>query len=371
MAAAVFITGINLKRMKRMENVLWSDILAQKSNTPAVVKHLYEGERPRIEAAAAFLQNEKPIVLIGVASAQYLCMPAEVYLAQNGRVASTVCAGEALYTLLPALQHANVVINSRSGETAEVVRLAQALDEAGIPFVAITNEPESTLAKKAAHVVWSKTRKDDLVSINVVTGMMIATLALAAAAVGKLDALRPELEKTATAMEDVLARAAGLREQAGAMFEGIRPVYLLYRGAAKGSAYCGRLVLEEVSRTPSIAMGAAEFRQGPNEVVDEQFGAVVFAGEGKTGELNRSLSRDILSKGGRVLLVGSLNGETSSERLCTFATPELPAYLRPILDVVPVQALAYELARRKGLEPGTVRYITKIILSEEGIPNLS
>jgi glucosamine--fructose-6-phosphate aminotransferase (isomerizing) len=117
-------------------------------------------------------------------------------------------------------------------------------------------------------------------------------------------------------------------------------------------------------------MGAAEFRQGPNEVVDEQFGAIVFAGEGKTGDLNRSLCHDILANGGRVLLVGSLSGETNSERLCTFAIPDLPDYLRPVLEVIPLQALAYELALRKGLEPGTVRYITKVILNEAGIPNM-
>jgi len=353
-----------------MENVLWSDILAQKDNTSAVVQHLYNSERPRIEAAAAFLQNDKPILLVGVASAQYLCMPAEFYLAQMGRVASTVCAGEMLYGMLPILRQANIVINSRSGETAEIVRLAQVLTDEQIPFIAITNEPESKLARQATHIVWSRTHKDDLVSINVVTGMMITTLAFAAAVVGGFDEMQQGLEKTAAAMGNVIDRAAVLRHQAGAMLEGIRPLYLLYRGASKGSAFCGRLVLEEVSRTPSVAMGAAEFRQGPNEVVDEQFGAIVFAGGGKTGELNRSLCQDILANGGRVVLVGSLAGESDTDRLCTFSMPDLPDYLRPILEVVPVQTLAYELARRKGFAPGTVRYITKVILNEAGIPNL-
>jgi glucosamine 6-phosphate synthetase-like amidotransferase/phosphosugar isomerase protein len=47
----------------------------------------------------------------------------------------------------------------------------------------------------------------------------------------------------------------------------------------------------------------------------------------------------------------------------------LPETLRPLLEIVPVQVLAYHLAQAQGYEPGQVRYITKVILTEEGIPN--
>jgi glutamine---fructose-6-phosphate transaminase (isomerizing) len=356
-----------------MENKLWSDIQAQGNNLVGVVRHLYTTERNRIDAAAAFLRNERPIVLIGVASAEYLCMPAEVYLSQCGRYASVLCASDAYYSYLPALKNANVIINSRSGETIEVVKLGQALVENGIPFVIITNEPESTLARMATHVVWANTRKDELVSINVVTGMMTTTLVLAAAVTGEIDALRPEFERLAATMAGVVERAAQQAPKLIQLMNGIRPIYLLYRGHSKGAAYCGRLVLEEVARTAGIAMEAAEFRQGPNEVIDQRFGAVVFVSEGKQGELNQSLAGDILQLGGRVMLVGDTNDSAASEdensREVIFSIPSVPDFLRPVLEVVPVQVLAYELASAQGYEPGTVRYISKIILSEEGIPN--
>ncbi len=352
-----------------MTNGLWSDIQEQGSNLRHVIQRLYGDERPRLEAAARFLQNERPIALIGVASAAFLCMPAEIYLGQRGRYASVMCASDAFYSLLPALRGANVVINTRSGETAEVVKLARALAAEGIPFVVITNEPDSSVARLATHMVWADCHKDELVSINVVTGMMTATLALAAAAMGELDALRPLLESLPERMEEAVGRASAQASAIQALFAGIRPVYLLYRGAAKGAAYCGRLVLEEVSRTPSVAMEAAEFRQGPNEVIDERFGAVLFCGEGKQGELNLSLAGDILQSGGRVMLVGETREAASGPNKLVFALPGLPDFLRAVLEVVPVQVLAYGLAEAQGYPPGEVRYISKIILSEEGIPN--
>ena len=351
-----------------MENKLWSDIMAQGENLARVVAHLYGPERERLDQAAQFLAGDAPVVLTGVASAEYLCMPAEAYLGQHGRPSFTLCASDALYTHLPALRSTRVVINTRSGETAEVVRLAQALKDAGIPFLALTNEPQSTAARLADHVLWANTRKDDLVSINVVTGMMTATLMLSAAVCGELNEMRAEFEGLPALLADGVQRAAGQTDSFERLLGGLRPIYQLYRGASKGAANCARLVLEEVARTPGIAMEAAEFRQGPNEVIDERFGALVYVPSGKQGDLNCALAADILHSGGRVLLVGAANGMAQHPNLVGFPLPELPDMLRPVLEVVPAQLLAYTRAQAQGYAPGTTRYITKVILTEEGIP---
>ena len=159
------------------------------------------------------------------------------------------------------------MFNSRSGETVEVVKLSQALTEAKIPFAAITNEPNNILARQATHVGWSESRKDELVSINIVTGMMLMTLLLAAEAVGQLEAVRPVLDKLATAMDDTIALAGKQAEAIASFFEPVRPIYLLARGASKGAAFCARLVLEEVSRCLGRqSLESSEFRQGSIEV---------------------------------------------------------------------------------------------------------
>jgi len=351
-----------------MGNLLWEDIQAQSDNLLHVIEHLYGRERDHLEKAGEFLRNDRPIALIGVASAAYLCMPAEFYWNKCGRYASLVNASDAFYDLLPMLRHANVVINSRSGETVEIVKLGRALTENDIPFIAITNEPESTLAGMASHVVWSNTRKDELVSINVVTGMMITTLALASASIGRLDEIYLQLDQLGHRMPDVIQRARDQADELLDLLKSIRPLYLIYRGASKGSAHCGRLVLEEVSRFPSIPLEAAEFRQGPNEVIDERFGAVIFVPEGQPGNLNRSLGEDILRSGGRVLFIGNVN-QINHPNARIFPIPGIPDELRPVLEIVPLQFLAFHLAQSQGYTPGEVRYISKVILNEEGIPN--
>ena len=356
-----------------MANPLWDDIQAQGDNLRHVVDHVYGAERRSLVEAAQFLRNDKPIVFVGMTSAAYTCYPAEFFLGQHGRFAGAIGASEALYSMLPSLRDTNVVINSRSGETAEIVKLSGALMDAGIPFVAVTNEPESTLAHQSTHVVWSDTRKDDLVSINIITGMTVACLALAAELTDQLDAMRPDMDRLVDAMDGAVQRAADRGDEVADLFGATRPLYLLYRGASKLSALCGRLVLEEVARYPATPLEIGEFRQGPIEVVDERFGAILFAAGGEMAAADQELAEDIRSCGGRVLAVSSLQEAepqlASNTDGSVFSIASLPHYLGPIVELAPVQMLAYKLAERQGYAPGTVRYITKVITTETGIPN--
>ena len=142
-----------------------------------------------------------------------------------------------------------------------------------------------------------------MVSINIVTGMTVATLALCAEVVGQLEALRPALDELAAAMDDAVEQAVRQADELADLFAETRPLYLLYRGATRGAAYCGRLVLEEVARRPAIPLEVGEFRQGPIEVLDGQFGAVLFASGGEMETADLRLARDIRASGGQVMVV--------------------------------------------------------------------
>ncbi len=120
-----------------------------------------------------------------------------------------------------------------------------------------------------------------------------------------------------------------------------------------------------------MPLDAAEFRQGPNEVVDDRFAAALFMPHGQPGARNRTLAAEIARLGGRVLMIGETDAadtESNPERLRAFPIAGLPDAVRPILEVAPLQALAYHLAAAQGYTPGEVRYITKVIVNEDAFP---
>lgn len=350
-----------------MQTALWHDIQAQSQNIQQVIEHLYGPELDNLQKAAAFVVPHKPIVFIGMTSAAYLCHPAEHYLGSHGRLATVMQASDALYSLLPALRESNVIINSRSGETAEIVKLAEALHLERVPFLAITNEPDSTLAGFATQVLWTHSRPDELVSINIITAMMTSTLVLAAEILGTSGEIRTALAYLPDLVAQAVTTAWEQAETLLAWFRDTNPIYLLHRGPSRGAANCARLVLEEVARRPAIAMEAGEFRQGPIEVVDRDFGALVYVSGGVTGELNCRLADDIQLQDGRVYVIGNGN-LCSQEHAQQFPTPLEAGIFKSVLEVIPSQILAYKLAESQGIEPGSVRYISKVITTESGIP---
>lgn len=123
-------------------------------------------------------------------------------------------------------------------------------------------------------------------------------------------------------------------------------------------------MIEETSRHPVTPMATGLFRQGPIEVVDEHFRGMIFEGAGEPARLTRVLAAELSRKGARFAWIGSSAlGEALQIHL-----PELPAYLLPLVEIIPCQVLAYDLAQRAGITPGSVRYIQKVITGEEGIP---
>jgi glucosamine--fructose-6-phosphate aminotransferase (isomerizing) len=351
-----------------MNNVLLNDIYAQSENLAQVIDHLYGLEYARLKSACEFLNNARPIVFIGMTSAAYLCHPAEHFLSSHGRLAMVMQASDALHSQLPALGQANVVINSRSGQTAEIIRLAETLKKEKVPFLAITNEPESPLALLADHILWTNSHKDDLVSINIITAMMTATLILAAETLNLSDDIKPSLIRLPELMKGAVDTAWQQADELLALFKDVSPIYLLHRGVSKGAANCARLVIEEVARRPAIAMESGEFRQGPIEVVESGFGAIIYILPGAVGELNCRLADDIAINAGGVYIIGD-NALCSVDHVGGFSiTPEAGIF-HAVLEVVPSQILAYKLAQYQGWEPGIVRYISKVITSEMGIPN--
>ena len=134
----------------------------------------------------------------------------------KGFPAQSIDATEAIYEMLPGLKNAEIVLNTRSGETAEVVKLARLAREAGIPTVAVTNDLESRTAKLAEVSIPTHSRWDELVVISAYGGMLVTELALAAQVAGELEAMIANLQSAAESSSRVLAQAI---EKRGALLD--------------------------------------------------------------------------------------------------------------------------------------------------------
>ncbi len=344
---------------------VWDDITSQAANLRRVIEAHTAAPGGELELAAQVLRQAGRIVYAGVGSGLNATLAACMYLNSRGFAAECLDATEAIYGRLPGLKGAALVLNTRSGETAELVKLAQLARQAGIPTVAVTNEPESRVGLMANACLPTYSRWDELVVLSAYGGMLASELILAAQVLDERPAMLERLSRVTNRLPGVFERVLALRGQASELFAAARPITLLGRGASMASAWGGGLVLEEMARGPVAVMAAGLFRQGPIEVVDQQFRAIVFEGCGEPAALNARLAQDLISLGAGLYWVGP----TPVKGALHLELPQDPDYLAPLYEILPCQVLAYDLALAKGIQPGNVRYIQKVITEESGLPH--
>jgi glucosamine--fructose-6-phosphate aminotransferase (isomerizing) len=145
---------------------------------------------------------------------------------------------------------------------------------------------------------------------------------------------------------------------AAAELAGVRRFFMLGRGSSLATAWIAGLTTKESAHFHAEGMSAAAFRHGPFEMLDDGLYALVFEGDPATSPLNRALVRDIRNAGARAALAGE------TEEAPLFRLPHVPASLRPIVEVLPVQMMTLALAAMSGREAGKFERAAKVTDTE-------
>jgi glucosamine--fructose-6-phosphate aminotransferase (isomerizing) len=298
------------------------------------------------------------IVLTGMGSSFHALHPLNLQLVDHGVPSTMVETSELVHYHTRALNPKTLVIAvSQSGESAEMVRLARV--NSGAPMIAVTNTPDSTLARHAAVALVTRAGREFSVSCKTYVATLMMLQWLGDALCGQdAELSRSKMKEAGSAVAAYLAdwkkRVADIAER----LSGIRDLFLVGRGASLAAVGAGALVIKESDHFHAEGMSSAAFRHGPFEMLSGEVFVGVFSGDSKTRELNHGLLADIRQAGGR----GEFIGETSTFE--SFRLPECDAAIRPILEMLPVQMITIALAALAGREAGKFERATKVTTTE-------
>src|SRR5215470_1181579 len=125
---------------------LLQNILDQPRSLERVSQYQFAAGRSALLEAAALIRGARHIVLTGMGSSFFACIPLRCYLSAHGIPAALLETGELLHFHTKTLTRDTVlVLVSRSGETVEALRLLEALRDTHIPVVGVTNEEAGAL----------------------------------------------------------------------------------------------------------------------------------------------------------------------------------------------------------------------------------
>jgi glucosamine--fructose-6-phosphate aminotransferase (isomerizing) len=279
------------------------------------------------------------------------------------------------------LRYANPIIGprdlmiaiSQSGETADTLAAARIAPDHGSRLLAITNVVGSTVSRYADDILYTRAGPEiSVASTKAYLAMLIAQYLLAlrlGAARGTVDqeqarAVAHGLHQLPRAIEEVLNR----EDEAVAAAESIveaEDVYFIGRGLDYAIAMEGSLKLKEISYLHSEAMPAGELKHGTLALITDDVPVVVILTQRDVYDKTISAIQEVKARGGRIIAV-AYDTDTEIERYADLVMriPEMDDLLAPVAAVVPLQLLAYHVARLRGHDIDQPRNLAKSVTVE-------
>lgn len=294
----------------------------------------------------------RELVFLGMGSSLFACRPAVCRLNHLGLSAREVDASEYLYYHWEEPREGLLrVVISQSGESPEVKKLALRLGGKS-PFVAITNDETSTLAKAADAVLPILGGVEKSTTNKTYTNSLAAALALAEWAAGRdphgaLEPMRALPQLMGTLLNEWRAAVTPLAD-----FLGLPPhLDVLGRGPSMATVGQGSLILRELSHTPCAPMNSGLFRHGLVPSMKHGGAMLAFAPASTDEDLTLGLALDAVEAGGRAAVVTNRALE-KRERLFIFQLPATGKLYACFLEIMVVQLLGILYAERRGMDPG-------------------
>ncbi len=293
------------------------------------------------------------IIFTGMGSSYFISYAASCLLNSHKINSFAINASELLHYQFQLITKKTLLVCiSQSGESYEIVKLMELLST-NITAIAISNEPEGTLVKKAQVSLLSIAGKEEMTSTKTFVTSYLVAYILSLALREKLNSASiAEIDNTIQSVTDLLINRNKWLGDAVKMIAHVPFVQLVARGPVFATAQQSALMLMEATRNPAAALLGGEFRHGPMEMIKKGSRVVLFAPSGKTYNQSISATTDILKFGAKVLLITNQPPTINHENLFNIIIPYVNEELFAISSIIPMQLIVNQWSVEEKNEPG-------------------
>lgn len=321
------------------------------AESPDAVARMLAGLAPRLaDLSRLFAGNPSHLVTIGRGSSDHAASYFS-YLAQTRLGIPCASVGPSVVSVYGArmrLRDCIVIAISQSGAGPDLLAFAAEARRAGVPLVAVTNGPDTPLARAADISLDLSAGAEHSVAA---TKTFIASAALLARIVAEWagDAI---LVRSVEGLPDALRKAGGPRwDLLEAALVPALSAYVLGRGPALPMAGEAALKLKETSALHAEAFSSAEVVHGPMELVGPGFPVLMFVPGDAATATNAATAERLRAAGAQVHVVGAGGLD--------FA-PTGSALLDPVSMIATFYGVAERLSRQRGRDPDRPRLLSKV-----------
>ena len=272
------------------------------------------------------------------------------------------------------------VVISQSGETADTLAAQREAKQKGSKTLAICNVVGSMITREASGTIYTHAGPEIGVASTKAFTCQLTALAILAAYLGQIRGRMDEeksrcfvqeLIRIPGKIETILGHDSQFEELGRKLFRATDFLYL-GRGVHFPIALEGALKLKEISYIHAEGYPAGEMKHGPNALIDEKLPVVVLATQDRTShescqlyEKTLSNIQEVKAREGKVIAIVT-EGDREVRKVAdeVIEIPAAPDLLTPILEIVPLQLLAYHIAVRLGCDVDQPRNLAKSVTVE-------
>jgi glucosamine--fructose-6-phosphate aminotransferase (isomerizing) len=390
---ARFYTDAGEIEHKEVEPIDWDDESAVKGGYETfMLKEIYEqpeavretiGDRARrgklvlegIGLNELEIQNLRRIVIVACGTAYHAGVVGRYIIEEWARVpVEPDIASEWRYRN-PVLSKDTLVIGiTQSGETADTIAAMRLAREQGARTLAITNQLGTQITREVDAVLYTRAGLEVGVAATKTFTAQVSLLSLIALKLAQIRRTLPAEE-----IEFILEELFDLPEKMERFLDADHPIeeiaqrhynkpFFLYLGRHIGLpvALEGALKLKEISYIPTEAYSAGEMKHGPIALLDSETPVVCIAIDQKV-VYDKVISniQEVRARGAQVIAIATDGNEDIQHHADdVIYIPSTPAFLQAVLAVLPLQLLAYRIARLRGLNVDQPRNLAKTVTVE-------
>jgi glucosamine--fructose-6-phosphate aminotransferase (isomerizing) len=385
-------TGTEVSR--EVEEVTWDEDAAEKGGYPTfMLKEIHEqsdavaetisdrlsGARgvdlSDVELDDQLLRSIERIVIVACGTSYHAGLVGRYAIEEWARIPVEMDIASEYRYRNPVVGPGDLVIGiTQSGETADTLAAMRLAREAGATVLAVTNIMGSQATRDADAVLYTRAGLEIGVAATKTFVSQVAAMYLLGLRLAELRGTLSE-ERVAELGTELKRVPSKLKETVESVSDRVRAIarshhqrsFFLYLGRHIGLPVCleGALKLKEISYIPTDAYAAGEMKHGPIALLDESTPVVCVATDSPVLEKVLSNVAEVRARGADVVAIATEGAERVTEVADqTVFVPRTDWILQPILAIVPLQLLAYHVARLNGLNVDQPRNLAKTVTVE-------
>ncbi len=398
----VTLTDFDGKPVQReVQHITWDPIMAEKGGFKHfMLKEIYEQPRAvrdtamgrvSFDTGKVFLEqmdvseeefrNLRKLYIAACGTSWHAGLAGKYMIERLARVPVEVdYASEFRYRNPLIEKNEMTMVITQSGETADTIAAQRESKSRGAKTLAICNVVGAMIAREADGTIYTHAGPEiGVASTKAFTAQLVALFLFALrlgqvrGTIGESESIKltQELSRLPGALEAVLSREEEIEELART-YQRVQDFLFLGRGIHFPIALEGALKLKEISYIHAEGYAAGEMKHGPNALIDEDLPVVIIATQDKNDpgsvlryEKTISNLKEVKARSGRVIAVATEGDEDIREAADhVIFIPPAPELLLPILEIVPLQLLAYHIAVRRGCDVDQPRNLAKSVTVE-------